>query len=81
MLETLKQFRTILLGQRLKIYTNNKNLTCNLFNTDRVLRWRIIPEEFGTNIEYIQVNKNIMAYVLSIFPININPETTHESNY
>ena len=26
--ETLKEFRTILLGKRLKIYTYNKNLIC-----------------------------------------------------
>ena len=28
--ETLKQFKTILLGQRLKIYTDNKNLHVNI---------------------------------------------------
>ena len=27
--ETLKQFRTILLGKILRIYTNHKNLACN----------------------------------------------------
>ena len=36
--ETLKSFRTILLGQQLKIYTDHKNLTCKNYNTDRVLR-------------------------------------------
>ena len=35
--ETLKGFRTILLGQKLRIYTDNKNLTCKIFNTDGVL--------------------------------------------
>ena len=40
--KTLKYFRTILLGQRLIIYNDNKNLTCNVFNTDRVLLWRLI---------------------------------------
>ena len=40
--KTLKDFRTILLGQRLKIYTGYKNLTNKNFNTDRVLRWGLI---------------------------------------
>ena len=39
---TLKRFRTILLGENLRIYTDHKNLTYNIFNTNRVLRWKII---------------------------------------
>ena len=42
--ETLKYFRTILIGQKIRIYTNHKDLTCDNFNTDRVLRWRLILE-------------------------------------
>ena len=38
--ETLNQFRTILLGQKIRIHTDHKNITCKNFNTDRVLRWR-----------------------------------------
>ena len=34
--ETLNNFRTILLGQKLRIYTDHKNLTCKTFNTCRV---------------------------------------------
>ena len=49
--ETLNEFRTTLLGQRLRIYTNNKNLTCKHFNTDRVLRWRLVLEDYGLYIE------------------------------
>ena len=36
--ETMKEFRTILLGQKLIICTDHKNITCNNFNTNRVLR-------------------------------------------
>ena len=36
--ETLKEFRNILLGQQIKIYTDHKNLTYKTFNTDRVMR-------------------------------------------
>ena len=31
--ETLKEFRTILFGRKLRIYTDNKNLTCKLLIT------------------------------------------------
>ena len=47
-------------------------------STDRVLRWRLILEEYGTDIEYIQGSKNIVANVLSIFPINGNQWTTDQ---
>ena len=52
--ETLKEFIDILLGQKLRIYTDNKNLTCKNFNTNIVLIWRLILEEYGTDIEYIK---------------------------
>ena len=51
--EALKEFRTILLGQRLEIYTNNKNIACNFINSGRLLIWRLILEEYGPEIEYI----------------------------
>ena len=49
--ETLKDFITILLGQKLRIYTDHKYLTCKNFNIDRVLLWRLILEEYGIDIE------------------------------
>ena len=44
--ETLKEFHTILLDQQLKIFTYHKSLTCKDFSTNCVLRWRIIIEEY-----------------------------------
>ena len=34
--ETMKEIRTILLGQKLRIYNYHKNLACKIINTDRV---------------------------------------------
>ena len=62
-------------------YTDNKNLTCKRFNTDRVIRRRLIIEEYGPDIEYIQSEKNIVTDTLSRLNLNVNQETTHKSNY
>ena len=43
--ETLKEFRNILLGYRSIVHTDHKNLTCKNFNTERVLRWRLVIKE------------------------------------
>ena len=72
----MKRFRTILLGQTLWIYTDHKNPTCNFFNTDRVLRWILIIEEYGPDIEYIKGEKNIVADWISRILLNGNQETT-----
>ena len=77
--ETLKEFRTILFGRKLRIYTDNKNLTCKKLNTDRVLRWRLILEEYGPDIEYIKGGKNIVSDTLSRITFNWNKETTQKS--
>ena len=48
--ETLKEFRNILLGQRIQVYTDHLNLTHVNFNTERVMRWRLILEEYGPEL-------------------------------
>ena len=69
------------MGKKLKIYTDHENLTCKNFNTDRVLQWRLILEEYGPDMKYIQGEENIAADELSQLPNNGNQETTHESTY
>ena len=81
LVETLKDFRKILLGQQLKIFTDYKNLTCEKFNTKHILRWRIILEEYSPDIEYIPGNKNMVEDESSILPNSINKKITHESKY
>jgi hypothetical protein len=63
--ETLKEFKNILLGQEIVVFTDHKNLTAKHFNTERVMRWRLLIEEFGPTMKYIQGPKNIVADALS----------------
>ena len=63
--ETLKEFTNILLGQKIIVHTDHKNLTCKNFNTERVMRWCLILKEYGPEIKYIKGPKNIVANALS----------------
>ena len=56
-----------MLGHKLRIYTDHKTLTCNKLNTDIVLRWGLILEEYGIDIEYIKGERNIIADAISRF--------------
>ena len=67
--ETLKEFRTILLGQKIRVYTDHKNLTFENFTTERVLRWRLLLEEYGPVIEYVKGIHNDAADALSRLPL------------
>jgi len=70
--ETLKEYRNILLGQTIKVFTDHKNLVYKHFNTERVMRWRLLLEEFGPQLTYIKGANNIVADALSC--LNISEE-------
>ena len=72
--ETIKEFRNILLGHQITFYTNHKNLTYNIFNTERVMRWRLILEEFVPDIKYIKGENNVVANALSHLEMSDNQE-------
>ena len=63
-METLKELRNIILGQQITVYTDNKNLTYKNYNTERVMRWRLILEEFGPELKYIKGENNVVADAL-----------------
>ena len=73
--ETLKEFRNILLGQQIRIYTDHKNLCYKNFNTNRVLRWRLLLEEFGPELHYIKGERNVVADALSRQDLHPTPPT------
>ena len=73
-METLKEFRNILLWHQITVYTDHKNLTYKIFNTERVMRWRLILEEFGPELKYIKGKNNVVVDALSRLEKSPNQE-------
>src|SRR5688500_8606044 len=63
--EVLKEFRNILLGKQIRVYTNHENLTQKKFNSDRVMQWRLYIEEYSLDLQYIKGENNVVADALS----------------
>jgi hypothetical protein len=68
--ETLKKFRSMLLGATLHIHTDHRNLTHKMttFQAQRVLRWRLLIEEFDCQFFYKAGQDNPVADALSRLP-------------
>ena len=69
-IETLKEFKTILLGYKIEVNTDSKNLAHNTFLIpfDCVVQWIWIIKEYGLQIFYILGPNNIVADALSGLP-------------
>jgi hypothetical protein len=39
---TLKEFKKVLRGHQIMVYTDHKNLSFKNFNTERVMRWHLL---------------------------------------
>ena len=67
--ETLKEFQSILLGQQIEVYTdhlNNVNLTPNnKLGFNRIQRWGWLLEKFGPEFKYLPGERNRIADALS----------------
>jgi hypothetical protein len=68
--ETIKYFRHMLLGHRIVVHTDHKNLTHpnSKHSSDHVLQQRLALEEYGVEINYIAGDKNVVADALSRLP-------------
>jgi len=78
--ETLKTFRSMLYGCRLRIYTDHKNLCFRNLNSARVLRWRLLLEEYDCSFHYIKGSDNTIADGLSRAASGVEKESVVDDN-
>jgi RNase H-like domain found in reverse transcriptase len=76
--ETLNEFRTMILGYRIKIYRDHENLTrlTTVSKSQCIQRWRWTIEEFGQTIEYIKGPHNVAADAPSRLETEVSSTTT-----
>ena len=78
--ETLKEFKEMLWGQRIKVFTDHKNLMQNALGMtyDRVYHWRLLLEleEYGTEIEYIKGIDNTVTDTMNRLAYNLDKNTS-----
>eukprot|EP00804_Cyclotella_cryptica_P014763 CCRYP_017399-RA/>CCRYP_017399-RA protein AED:0.22 eAED:0.28 QI:0/0/0/0.5/1/1/2/0/282 len=79
--ETLKEFKGMLWGQRLKVNTDHKNLIQDALGltSDCVYWWRLLLEEFGPEIVYVKGTHNTVADAIS--RLDIGPMPSEHENW
>ena len=79
--ETLKEYRTMHYGcKELHVYTDHKNNTFEKFTTQRVLRWRLLLDEFGPIFHHIAGKDNPLTDALSRLGISESQSTEAAAN-
>jgi hypothetical protein len=63
--ETLKEFRDILLGEQVIVHTDHLNIFYGKLSNDRIIRWTLLLEEYGPKYVHIAGNNNKVVYALS----------------
>jgi hypothetical protein len=81
--ETLKEFKEMLWGQRLNVYTDHKNLTRDGLGltSNRVTRWRILLEEYALKIIYIKGIHNTVTDAISRLDYDPKANSTNKYNH
>ncbi len=79
--ETLKEFKGMLWGQHIKVFTDQANLMRDALGLtlDWVYQWRLLLEEYGPKIVYIKGIHNTVADAVSRLEYDPSVNRTAES--
>ena len=78
--ETLKEFKNILLGQKLIVHTDHKNLLYDKMSSDRIIRWRLLIEEYAPTFLHVKGEHNVVADALSRIDADFSTTSTYSTN-
>ena len=69
-IECVQEFRNILFRYKIRVYSDHKNLVhaATVSQSQRVMRWRLILEEFGPDIKHISGEDNVVGDAMSRLP-------------
>ena len=72
--ETIRSFDNILRGQRIVVHTDHLNLLYRKLASNRLIRWRMILEEYGPEVVHVKGESNVVADALSRLDMEAKPE-------
>lgn len=79
--ETAVHHRGILFGFHICFHSDHKNLSFDNFQSERVRRWRLLLEEFDYEFKYTPGKDNMVADMISRYPIiQVNEKTVEHMN-
>ena len=64
-METIKEFQNILLLQKVIVHKEHKNILHGNLSNDRIVRWRLLWEEYCPEYEHVSGKDNVVADALS----------------
>jgi hypothetical protein len=59
--EILREFRNILLGHKITVHTDHKNILYRSLPTQRIMRWRTLLEEYDITFVHLKGVDNVIA--------------------
>jgi hypothetical protein len=79
--KTLKEFKGMLWGQKIKVFTDHANLMRDALGltSDRVYQWMLLLEEYGPEIVYIKGIHNTLVDAVSRLEYDPSVNKTAES--
>lgn len=65
----LREFRSIVWGQKIRVFTDHRNSKFQNITNWTMLRWRLEIEEYGPELIYVKGKDNVVADALSRLPL------------